>query len=50
MNHNEKAIDMLSSIRKVSKRDAKMLLSAFGSIRKVVEADSELFLELDGIA
>ena len=47
----EQGVELLSSIRKINKRDAERLLANYGSINDIVMApDYRDFTNLDGIA
>ena len=46
----EQAVEVLSSIRRINKNDAKHLLANYGSLQKVILSDDyEEFLNIEGI-
>lgn len=48
--HNGLATEVISSIRRINKTDAKKLMDTYGSVKKIVECkDYSEFIQIDGI-
>lgn len=50
MTHFDQASDVLSSIKRINKTDAKNLLQNYGSLKSVIEVENyDEFLNIEGI-